>query len=198
MRFCSARCTCCRARRRSRRRPGPCCGGFPMCRPAGSPCSWPARMPLDPIGRALGFDGAVFLSFLLSLPANELFLPVLLMTYTAGGTLMPAGGPFGAACAAARKRLGHPNGRVRAAVFLNALAVRRDVHDDLWGDQARQMAFGGRLSAHAVRGCRLPARACGLCAGCSVKPAFLDVPKPRRPHLFTWKAAAGAFLAGPV
>ena len=46
---------------------------------------------LDPIGRALGFDGVVFLSFLLSLPANELFLPVLLMTYTAGGTLMPVG-----------------------------------------------------------------------------------------------------------
>ena len=35
---------------------------------------------LDPFGKALGMNGEIFTGFLLSLPANELFLPVLLMT----------------------------------------------------------------------------------------------------------------------
>lgn len=35
---------------------------------------------LDPFGKALGMNGKIFTGFLLSFPANELFLPVLLMT----------------------------------------------------------------------------------------------------------------------
>ena len=35
---------------------------------------------LEPMGAMLGMNGAILLSFLLSFPANELFLPVLLMT----------------------------------------------------------------------------------------------------------------------
>jgi ferrous iron transport protein B len=35
---------------------------------------------LDPLGRLLGMNGAILVGFFLSFPANELFLPVLLMT----------------------------------------------------------------------------------------------------------------------
>ena len=42
---------------------------------------------LDPLGRLLGMDGAILLAFVLGFPANEIVLPILLMTYTAGGTL---------------------------------------------------------------------------------------------------------------
>ena len=46
---------------------------------------------LDPIGRFLGLDGAILLAFVLGLPANETVLPILLMIYTAQGTLAPVG-----------------------------------------------------------------------------------------------------------
>ena len=46
---------------------------------------------LDPVGRFFGMDGAILLAFLLGLPANETVLPILLMIYTAGGTLQPVG-----------------------------------------------------------------------------------------------------------
>lgn len=42
---------------------------------------------LDPIGLLLGLDGAILLGFLLGLPANEIVLPVILMIYTAAGSL---------------------------------------------------------------------------------------------------------------
>ena len=49
---------------------------------------------LNPAGRLLGVDGFVLLAFILALPANEIFLPVLLMSYTSSGALtelsMPA------------------------------------------------------------------------------------------------------------
>lgn len=45
----------------------------------------------DPIGQWLCVDGAVLLSLILSMPANELTLPVLLMIYAAGGTLVDYG-----------------------------------------------------------------------------------------------------------
>ena len=47
---------------------------------------------LDPLGIFVGLDGAVLLAFLLGLPANETVLPILLMIYTARGTLVPLGG----------------------------------------------------------------------------------------------------------
>ncbi|MBE6757576.1 MAG: ferrous iron transport protein B [Ruminococcaceae bacterium] len=42
---------------------------------------------LHPLGRVLGMDGAILLAFILGFPANEIVMPILLMIYTAGGTL---------------------------------------------------------------------------------------------------------------
>ncbi len=42
---------------------------------------------LDPLGLLLGMDGAILLGFLLGLPANEIVLPVILMIYSAAGSL---------------------------------------------------------------------------------------------------------------
>lgn len=42
---------------------------------------------LDPLGRLLGLDGAILFAFVLGFPANEIVMPILIMTYTAGGTL---------------------------------------------------------------------------------------------------------------
>ncbi len=46
---------------------------------------------LDPVGRFLGLDGVILFAFLLGLPANEIVLPIVLMTYTAGGALPSVG-----------------------------------------------------------------------------------------------------------
>jgi len=43
---------------------------------------------LDPLGRLLGLDGYILMAFLLGLPANEIVLPVLIMSYTATGSLL--------------------------------------------------------------------------------------------------------------
>lgn len=42
---------------------------------------------LDPFGRALGMDGVIILSFILGFPANEIVIPLMLMMYTASGTI---------------------------------------------------------------------------------------------------------------
>lgn len=42
---------------------------------------------LDPLGRAIGLDGVILLAFVLGLPANEIVLPIVLMTYLATGSL---------------------------------------------------------------------------------------------------------------
>ena len=42
---------------------------------------------LDPVGGCLGMDGAILLAFILALPANEIFIPIVLMIYSAGGVL---------------------------------------------------------------------------------------------------------------
>ncbi len=47
---------------------------------------------LDPLGRLLGMDGTILLAFILGLPANEIVLPIILMTYTAQGSLQQTGG----------------------------------------------------------------------------------------------------------
>ena len=44
---------------------------------------------LNPLGHALGLDGVLLLSFLLGFPANEIVLPIALMTYQAKGALTP-------------------------------------------------------------------------------------------------------------
>ncbi len=43
---------------------------------------------LDPVGRAMGLDGVILIAFILSLPANEITLPIALMAYLAQGTLI--------------------------------------------------------------------------------------------------------------
>ncbi len=43
---------------------------------------------LDPFARCIGLDGAILLAFILGMPANEIVIPILLMCYLGGGTLM--------------------------------------------------------------------------------------------------------------
>ena len=43
---------------------------------------------LDPLGRALGMDGVILTGFLLGLPANEIVMPIIIMTYLAQGSLL--------------------------------------------------------------------------------------------------------------
>ncbi|MBR6709449.1 MAG: ferrous iron transporter B, partial [Clostridia bacterium] len=42
---------------------------------------------LDPLGRLMGMDGVILLGFILGFPANEIVLPIITMTYTAGSSL---------------------------------------------------------------------------------------------------------------
>ncbi|HPF54272.1 MAG TPA: ferrous iron transporter B [Clostridia bacterium] len=46
---------------------------------------------LDGVGRFLGLDGVILGSFVLGLPANEIVLPLMLMSYNAGGVLTELG-----------------------------------------------------------------------------------------------------------
>ena len=43
---------------------------------------------LDPFGKALALDGVIILAFILGLPANEIVIPIILMTYLSSGTLV--------------------------------------------------------------------------------------------------------------
>lgn len=45
---------------------------------------------LEPAGRFLGMDGVILLAFILGFPANEIVLPIMLMTYLCQGTLVEA------------------------------------------------------------------------------------------------------------
>ena len=45
---------------------------------------------LDPLGRLMGLDGVILLGFVLGWPANEIVLPIIIITYTAGGSLTEA------------------------------------------------------------------------------------------------------------
>lgn len=61
--------------------------------PASSPSllsSWAGH--LDPLGRALGLDGFILVAFILGLPANEIVLPLALMGYLAGTSMMEYSG----------------------------------------------------------------------------------------------------------
>nr|WP_275589268.1 nucleoside recognition domain-containing protein [Sporohalobacter salinus] len=46
---------------------------------------------LDPFAALLGMDGFILLAFFLGLPANEIVLPVLLMSYLSAGTMIEPG-----------------------------------------------------------------------------------------------------------
>ena len=42
---------------------------------------------LEPVGRVIGLDGTILISFVLGFPANEIVLPIAIMAYTASGSL---------------------------------------------------------------------------------------------------------------
>ena len=46
---------------------------------------------LDPLGRLMGLDGVILIAFILGFPANEIVLPIILMAYTAQGSLAEIG-----------------------------------------------------------------------------------------------------------
>jgi ferrous iron transport protein B len=43
---------------------------------------------LDPFARFMGLDGYILMAFILGFPANEIVIPILIMSYTAGGTMV--------------------------------------------------------------------------------------------------------------
>jgi ferrous iron transport protein B len=43
---------------------------------------------LDPFGRLLGMDGYIILAFILGLPANEIVIPIIIMSYMASGAMI--------------------------------------------------------------------------------------------------------------
>lgn len=42
---------------------------------------------LDPFARLLGLDGIILMAFILGIPANEIVIPIIIMAYTASGTI---------------------------------------------------------------------------------------------------------------
>ncbi len=46
---------------------------------------------LDPLGRLMGLDGVILIAFILGFPANEIVVPIMIMAYTAGGSLTELG-----------------------------------------------------------------------------------------------------------
>ena len=42
---------------------------------------------LDPFARLLGLDGTILMAFILGFPANEIVIPIIIMSYLATGTL---------------------------------------------------------------------------------------------------------------
>ncbi|GIV18986.1 MAG: ferrous iron transport protein B [Armatimonadota bacterium] len=47
---------------------------------------WIARW-LDPVGRAIGLDGVVLLAYIIAIPANEIVVPTIIMTYMGTGMM---------------------------------------------------------------------------------------------------------------
>lgn len=45
----------------------------------------------DPIGRFIGLDGVILLSFILGIPANEIVIPIMIMTYTNSSSISEVG-----------------------------------------------------------------------------------------------------------
>jgi ferrous iron transport protein B len=43
---------------------------------------------LDPLGRAIGLDGVILLAYIVAIPANEIVVPTILMTYTGAGMMV--------------------------------------------------------------------------------------------------------------
>lgn len=43
---------------------------------------------LDPFGRLIGMDGIILMAFILGLPANEIVIPIMIMSYMAAGSML--------------------------------------------------------------------------------------------------------------
>ncbi|MEG1943472.1 MAG: nucleoside recognition domain-containing protein, partial [Angelakisella sp.] len=43
---------------------------------------------LEPLGKLMGMDGVILLAFVLGFPANEIVIPIIIMAYTASGSIM--------------------------------------------------------------------------------------------------------------
>jgi ferrous iron transport protein B len=43
---------------------------------------------LSPLGRAMGLDGYILMAFILGLPANEIVVPIIIMSYMATGSML--------------------------------------------------------------------------------------------------------------
>ncbi|WP_432642127.1 ferrous iron transporter B [Acidaminococcus sp.] len=48
---------------------------------------------LDPLGHLMGLDGTILAGFILGLPANEIVMPLIIMTYLQQGSLLEISGP---------------------------------------------------------------------------------------------------------
>lgn len=46
---------------------------------------------LDPFARLMGLDGVILIAFILGFPANEIVIPIIIMAYTANGSIMELG-----------------------------------------------------------------------------------------------------------
>lgn len=46
---------------------------------------------LDPLGKLMGLDGVILLAFILGFPANEIVIPIMIMTYMASGKMVDMG-----------------------------------------------------------------------------------------------------------
>lgn len=62
---------------------------------ANTPLMGMAANFLEPVGRIMGMNGVIFFAFCLSLPANELLIPVILMALTQSGSLQGVTGVGG-------------------------------------------------------------------------------------------------------
>ncbi|MEE1238565.1 MAG: nucleoside recognition domain-containing protein, partial [Acutalibacteraceae bacterium] len=47
---------------------------------------------LDPLGKLMGLDGVILFAFILGFPANEIVVPIIMMTYLSAGTINSAYG----------------------------------------------------------------------------------------------------------
>lgn len=43
---------------------------------------------LDPLGKVMGLDGVILMAFILGFPANEIVIPIMIMTYMAQGSIL--------------------------------------------------------------------------------------------------------------
>ena len=61
-------------------------------RPSGESLAQRIADALNPIGQALGLDGAVLLAYIIAIPANEIVVPTLMMIYANTGMMMEESG----------------------------------------------------------------------------------------------------------